>query len=94
MLKEKDIKHYASKAVTADNQVGGLRKEITKLENEIAKKNSVNFALNEQLILHRENSRIIDEQKRELERLRRHVELSRKYVYCFVNFFVVCFINY
>ncbi|XP_043471837.1 E3 ubiquitin-protein ligase TRAIP [Leptopilina heterotoma] len=77
LIKEKDIKHYASKAENADKQVGGLRKEICKLENEIAKKNSVNFALNEQLILHRENSRIIEEQKRELERLRRHVELSR-----------------
>ncbi|XP_051154278.1 E3 ubiquitin-protein ligase TRAIP-like [Leptopilina boulardi] len=77
LLKEKDIKHYVSKAETADKQVHGLRKEIGKLENEIALKNSANFALNEQVMLLRENHKIMNEQKHELERLRKHVELSR-----------------
>lgn len=78
LLKEKDMNHYITKAETADKQVHGLRREVLKLENDLAKKDSANFALNEQLKLLWENSKIIDDQKKEIDKLRRHVELSRK----------------
>ncbi|KAH0956494.1 hypothetical protein HN011_001444 [Eciton burchellii] len=73
-LKDKDINNLTEIKSKLENMVTGLRTEVKRVESEMNGKNCVIHALKEQIKFYKVQCQDMDNQKRELERLRKNVE--------------------
>ncbi|XP_018399591.1 PREDICTED: E3 ubiquitin-protein ligase TRAIP-like [Cyphomyrmex costatus] len=77
LLNEKNIKHYTSKNIILEKQNSGLRQEVRKVESEIKQKNSIIYALKEQINFFKENYQECDVLKQKLSQKEKEVEQFR-----------------
>ncbi|KYM98814.1 TRAF-interacting protein [Cyphomyrmex costatus] len=78
LLNEKNIKHYTSKNIILEKQNSGLRQEVRKVESEIKQKNSIIYALKEQINFFKENYQECDVLKQKLSQKEKEVEQFRE----------------
>jgi chromosome segregation ATPase len=78
-LKDKDINNLTEIKSKLENMVTGLRTEVKRVESEMNGKNCVIHALKEQIKFYKVQCQDMDNQKRELERLRKNVESLKTY---------------
>lgn len=67
-----------SKAEADFEQIQSLRRKVRTLENDLAVKSTENDTLNKEVTLLRKVTKVMDDQKKEINHLRQYIETSRK----------------
>lgn len=79
-LKDKEISNLREDKKKADRSVSGLRMQVNDVEHQLNSKNSAINSLKEQIKFYKLQCEETDNQRKEIQRLKKHIDTMTQYV--------------